>query len=91
MTLTMNSRISDLWANPVGRDALGKILLQLGKGEGWITNPLVSHLKLTHLERIAGKRLDPTFFDSLLTLLNSAPTSPTDDHPSLTSSCANGS
>lgn len=69
--LTVNSKIKDIYANPVGHDALAKILLQMGKSEKWLTNPLVANLKLKALAKIAGKQIEPEFFDTLLRLLNS--------------------
>jgi len=76
MTLTTASTIGDVWANPIGRDVLTKILLQLGVGTGWVTNPAVKRLRLSHLKAIAGKRLDDGFLDVLLTLLNTPTTVP---------------
>lgn len=69
--LTMNSRLKELYANPVGHDALSKILLQLDKSEKWLTNPIVGNLKLKTLAKFAGNRVDKSFFEVLLRLLNS--------------------
>ena len=80
MTLTMRSTVADVWANPVGRDALGKIMLQLGRGPGWITNPVVSRLRLDTLARLAAPRVPESFFTALLRLLNSAPDRFEDHH-----------
>ncbi len=80
--LTMRSTVADLWANPVGHDALTKILLQLGLGTVWVTNPVVRRLRLSQIKSIAGRHLDAGFFDALLALLNSQTDErPVDDEP----------
>jgi len=75
MALTMNSTLAEVYANPIGHDALAKMLLQLGQPETLINNPLVGHLKLKQLSKVAElAKIPPTFFSSLLNLLNLAPT-----------------
>lgn len=74
--LTLNSKIGELYASPVGHDTLAKVLLQLGIPEKAITNPLVSNLRLKHLAKIAKKPLGEDFFDTLLHLVNSEPDVP---------------
>lgn len=68
--LTYDSTIRDLYRNPVGRDALARVLLQLGLPETAVTNPLVSSLKLKTAARLAGRKLGPDFFDAVLRLVN---------------------
>lgn len=62
-----------MYATPVGRDAVDRLLLALGRSRRWVDNPVVRRLPLGALERIAGKRLGPDFMDALLTLLNDDP------------------
>lgn len=79
--LTYDSTIGELYGNPVGHDALVRVLLQLGLPERTITNPAVSNLKLRTLAKLAesdvvGKRLlggkfGMDFFDALLELVSS--------------------
>lgn len=79
--MTYDSTIGELYANPVGHDALARVLLQLGLPERTITNPAVSNLKLRTLAKLAesdvvGKRLlggkfGMDFFDALLELVSS--------------------
>ena len=45
--LTMNSKIAELYANPIGHDVIGKVLLQLGISDKAITNPVVGNMKLS--------------------------------------------
>jgi len=85
MTLTMESTLKDVLANPVGHDAFSKILLQLGASEKVLGNPIIGSLKLSQLGKVAklGK-IPPDFFESLLNLLNSAPDLPESDSPTIT-------
>lgn len=69
--LTMNSRIKELYATPVGHDTLYKVLMQVGIPEKVITNPLIGNLKLGALARLTRKSLGEDFFQALLTLVNS--------------------
>lgn len=69
-TLTYDSRIKDLYRNPVGHDALARVLLQLGLPERVLTNPVVANLKLRTAADLAGKKLGRDFFDTLLHLVN---------------------
>lgn len=74
--LNLDSRIGELYRNPVGHDALAKVLLQLGLSEKLITNGIISRLKLRTVARLAGRKLSPDFFDALLRLVNSEPDEP---------------
>lgn len=69
--LNRESTIKEIYANPVGHDVLGKVLMQLGKSDRLITNPLIGSMKLGTLEKLAGKKLQGNFIDTLLDLLNS--------------------
>ena len=68
--LTLESRVKDLYQNPVGHDALYKVLMQLNVSEKWITNPLVGNLKLKMIAKLTQKQLGSSFFDALLHLVN---------------------
>ncbi len=69
--LTLDSRIGEVYAAPVGHDALGKVLMQLGISEKVLQTGLVANVRLRHLNRLTGKILGDDFFDALLHLLNS--------------------
>ena len=45
--LTLDSKISELYKNPVGHDTLSKVLLQLGLPESTLTNPVVANMKVS--------------------------------------------
>jgi len=69
--LTLNSRLMEAYANPVGHDAIGKVLMQLGLSDKLITNPVVGNLKLSTIAKIAGSKLDAGFLQAIVNLLNS--------------------
>lgn len=51
--LTENSKIKEIYANPIGHDIIYKILLQMGRSEKLITNPLVGNMRLGTLCKLA--------------------------------------
>jgi len=69
--LSMNSKLKEVYAHPVGKDVLSKLLLQMNKPEMLITNPLVANVRLKNLAKLTQKNLPQEFFDVLLKLLNS--------------------
>ena len=80
--LTNNNRIKDVYAHPVGRDILRKILLQMGRSDALVKNPVIGSIKLKALPRLTGGQVDAGFLITFLELLNSEPDTPrTDDGP----------
>lgn len=71
--ITMKSRIKDVYAHPIGRDIIRRILLQMNLAPGFITNPVVGGLRLCIVRKLAAKQLGPEFFDTFIRLLNSEP------------------
>lgn len=69
--LTLNSKVGELYATPVGHDTIAKVLLQLGLSEKVITNGIVSNLKLKTLKTLTKAKLGTGFFEALLHLVNS--------------------
>ncbi len=69
--LTYDSTVGELYASPVGHDALARVLLQLGLPEKTVTNRAVSGIKLRTFAGLTKKRFGTDFFDSLLHLVNS--------------------
>ena len=67
--LTLASRVRDLYANPVGHDALAKVLMQLGLSEAVLKNPVVGGMTLRRLAALASAKLQPDFWMSLLRLV----------------------
>lgn len=70
-SITLESRIGELYDTPVGHDTLYKVLLQMNLSEKIITNKLVSNCKLKTIASLTKKSLGTGFFDALLTLVNS--------------------
>ena len=70
MKLSMNSKIKDLYASPIGHDALYKVLLQLNLPETVILNPIVGNLKLSTLVSLTKGKVPVTFFEALINLVN---------------------
>lgn len=68
--LTMESKIGELYASPIGHDAIYKVLLQLGLSEKIIQNPMISNLKLSTVAALTKSKLGEGFFDTLLHLVN---------------------
>lgn len=68
--MTMDSKLREVYATPVGHDALGKVLMQLNISDKLITNPLIGNMKLNTIAKLAGKKLQPSFFQAILNLLN---------------------
>lgn len=69
--LSLDSRIKDLYYNPIGRDIFNKLLLQMNKKTSLIDNPIVGNLKLKTVAALTKSTLDKDFFTTLLRVLNS--------------------
>ena len=67
---TLDSRIIDLYNNPIGHDALFKVLMQLGLNEKVLTNPIIGNLKIRTIANLTKKTLGMEFFDALINLIN---------------------
>nr|NLD40094.1 alpha-glucosidase [Actinomycetales bacterium] len=74
--LTRRSRIRDLYAHPLGRDIVDKILLTAGRSPRWIQNPLTMGLRLSQVDRLGSRFIGPTLIDSVIRLLNAHPDTP---------------
>ncbi|HHT49299.1 MAG TPA: alpha-glucosidase [Firmicutes bacterium] len=69
--LTIESRIKEIYAHPLGRDLIKKVLHQKGLSDRVITNPFVSRLKLKQLPFLTRGYVDQSFLATLLQILNS--------------------
>jgi oligo-1,6-glucosidase len=76
--LTRNSRIREVYAHPVGRDIIRKVLLMAGRSDRLVRNPLIGGIKLKLLTKLPGGKLDEGFIDALLAILNGEPDVPRD-------------
>ena len=71
-----NATVAEVYAHPLGRDIIDKILLQTGRSATWVRNPLVSRLRLRQLDKFLGRMFGPGFVDTLVDLLADCPESP---------------
>ena len=74
--ITFKSKIKEIYIHPIGHDVVAKLLLQMGKSEKLVTNPIVGNMRLKTVARLARKQLDIDFFQTLIDLLNSEPDVP---------------
>ncbi len=78
--LTKNSRIKEVYAHPVGRDVLNKVLLQMGRSDRILRSPIIGNIKLKVLPKLTKGAADDAFLTTLLELLNGESDTPrTDD------------
>ena len=75
-----NSKIKDLYNNPIGNDIIKKVLTSMGKKESLVTNPIVGNLKIKTVESMLKGKVGTEFFDVLLRLLNSEKDVPVTKH-----------
>ena len=76
MKLDRNATVAEVYAHPLGRDIIDKMLLQTGRSATWVCNPLISRLRLRQLDTILGRMFGPGFVDTLVDLLADCPDSP---------------
>lgn len=69
--INYDSKIRDVYKTPVGHDIFSKLLLQLGKSEKLIINPVVGNLKIKGLSRLTQNIVGSGFFDAFIKLVNS--------------------
>ena len=69
--LTKQNKIGELYRTPIGRDTIDKVLLQLGIPTFAITNPIVSNMRLSTLEKLAKDMIGNGMLEALLHLVNS--------------------
>ena len=68
--MTMESKLSEVYKTPIGKDTIGKVLMQLGMSDKLITNQLVGNMKLAMIAKLAKGQVEQSFFDAILNLLN---------------------
>jgi len=74
--LTLKSKIREVYAHPLGRDFVDKILIEMGKPAWFVDNPIVGNLTLGGIKKILPKNKGAGFVNTLLNLLNSEPDTP---------------
>ncbi len=74
----MSSRIIDIYRNPIGRDLIRKILLQLGWSEKLMENRILGSVRLSWIHKLSFGRVDKGLLESIVTLLNTEDSVPED-------------
>ena len=69
--LSLDSKIKEVYAHPIGKDIIRRILLQMNVSETLITNPVIGNLTIKQVKKLTKKKLGEGFFQTFLTLLNS--------------------
>lgn len=77
--LTENSSLKEVNAHPIGRDIIKKILLQTGHGGDIEKIPFAGSIKLKALPKLLGGKLDKSFIELLLDILNTETDRPEKD------------
>jgi oligo-1,6-glucosidase len=73
--ISLKSKVKDIYAHPVGRDLIDKALLQFNKPTWLVTNPVLSNLRLSAIQKIL-RRVAPDIINTIIELLNSEPDTP---------------
>ena len=76
MKLDRTATVADVYAHPLGRDIIDKVLLQTGRSRRWVLNPVTRRLRLSQLDRLLSRSLGLGFVDTLLQLLADCPDAP---------------
>ena len=69
--ITLDNTLRELYETPIGHDALGKVLMQVGISENIIKKGPIGARKLRTLAKLTGKALGDNFWATLLKLVNS--------------------
>lgn len=76
--ITLESKVKEVYAHPVGHDILRRVLLQVGVGAVAVENPLVANMSVGQLKKLTGKMLGESFWNSFLNMLNMETDRPSD-------------
>lgn len=66
--ITENSTLSEVYNTAIGHDALDKLLMQIGADAKNFKN--LSWIKLKHLKKLTGFKVDSSFYKTLIDLIN---------------------
>lgn len=69
--ITLDTTLKQIFKTPVGRDILAKILYSVGADSSLIEKTPLGNFKLGSLKKLTGGKLDDSFLNELLNLLNS--------------------
>mgnify|MGYP002854337000 CR=1 FL=1 len=68
--LDFNSKISDAYNMPFGRDLVNKLLLQVGKSRKLVTNPIVANLRIKTVAKLAKKYINKDSIQTFIDMIN---------------------
>ena len=68
--ITYNSRIRDIYKNPVGNDLIKKLLMTMNVPTWAVDNWAVGSMKLSTVKKLAAGKLTPGFFDAFIEMMN---------------------
>lgn len=71
-----NPRLAEIYAHPVGRDLIDRVLRQLGLSRRWVDNPLTGSVRLRTLTRLARGTVGDDFDAFLVEFLADHPAAP---------------
>ena len=77
--VTRNTKIKDVLKSPAGHDIIMKALYSVGVDSSVITKTPVGSMKIGGIQKLTMGKLDDSFIDSLLALLNSEKDTPLED------------
>jgi oligo-1,6-glucosidase len=78
--LNLHSKIREVYAHPLGRDIVDKLLLEMGKPAWLVDNPIVGGLTLGAVKKLLPKSTGSGFINTVLDLLNTESDTP-DNNP----------
>lgn len=68
--LTIDSRIKDLYANPIGKDLLEKLIMTFGASDILLTNPVTMNMKLSSLVKVTRGIVDADMLNTIVDIAN---------------------
>lgn len=69
--ITKTTKLKDIYRTPIGHDILSLIAKQIGKTGAVFKNPFIGNLTFAIIQKFAGKKVDSTLFDTLISFINS--------------------
>ncbi|MCR4790320.1 MAG: alpha-glucosidase [Treponemataceae bacterium] len=68
--LTFESKVSDVYSMPYGRDLINRLLLQVGKPRTIVTNPIISNFKIKTIAKLAKKYVGKDSIQAFIDMIN---------------------
>ncbi len=68
--ITMESKVKQIYENPIGRDMMEQIFQQMGKDATVLKNPFIQGLKLKTVKKLAKSMIADDFYETFLAMIN---------------------